>query len=97
MYDPILIEELAEWLNGGALQDVGVLQTADPESVQMWCHEAGVCCLPKLKCRLRAGCRHACCQWPKFGILAGCCNGRALHCPWQIALRAQSATAMPFT
>jgi Slx4 endonuclease len=45
LYDPIMLEELAAWLNTGALQRVGWDAEVSPWQVKQWCTAMGVCCL----------------------------------------------------
>jgi len=47
MYDPIVLEDLTAWLNGGALRGAGRLEDGGVKAqlVQKWCEEHSVCCL----------------------------------------------------
>ncbi|KAI9830515.1 MAG: hypothetical protein M1819_005473 [Sarea resinae] len=47
LYDPIVLEDLAAWLNTEGLTRVGVDQEVGPAVVRKWCEERGVCCLWK--------------------------------------------------
>lgn len=45
MYDPIILEDLAAWLNAGQLTRVGYDGEASPIDVKKWCESQSVCCL----------------------------------------------------
>jgi hypothetical protein len=45
LYDPIILEDLATWLNTGALEKVGWDGEVDPKEVKRWCMEKSICCL----------------------------------------------------
>jgi Slx4 endonuclease len=45
LYDPIILEDLAAWLNTGALEKVGWDGEVDPKEVKRWCLEKSICCL----------------------------------------------------
>ncbi|KAI1128729.1 hypothetical protein F5Y10DRAFT_240099 [Nemania abortiva] len=45
LYDPIILEELASWLNGGELTRVGYDGEASPFEVKKWCESKSVICL----------------------------------------------------
>ncbi|KAJ9136569.1 Structure-specific endonuclease subunit SLX4 [Pleurostoma richardsiae] len=45
MYDPIVLEDLAAWLNSGQLTRVGCADEVSPEDVKRWCESKSVCCL----------------------------------------------------
>ncbi|POS77999.1 hypothetical protein DHEL01_v203610 [Diaporthe helianthi] len=45
MYDPIILEELAAWLNTGQLTRVGYDGEASPMDVKKWCESRSICCL----------------------------------------------------
>jgi hypothetical protein len=45
LYDPIILEDLATWLNTGALEKVGWDGEVDPKDVKRWCLEKSICCL----------------------------------------------------
>lgn len=43
MYDPIILEDLTEWLNSGELSRVGYNAEVDPNDVKRWCESKSVC------------------------------------------------------
>lgn len=45
MYDPIILEDLAAWLNTGQLTRVGYDGEASPMDVKKWCELRSICCL----------------------------------------------------
>ena len=45
MYDPVILEELAAWLNAGQLDRVGYGKEVSPGEVKRWCESKSVCCL----------------------------------------------------
>ncbi|MCJ1437408.1 5'-flap endonuclease [Xylographa pallens] len=45
LYDPIVLEDLAAWLNTEGLGRVGVDDEVHPGAVRAWCEEHSVCCL----------------------------------------------------
>ncbi|KAI0096681.1 hypothetical protein GGR51DRAFT_543014 [Nemania sp. FL0031] len=45
LYDPIILEELASWLNGGELTRVGYDGEVSPFEVKKWCESKSVICL----------------------------------------------------
>ncbi|KAK1726409.1 uncharacterized protein BDZ83DRAFT_615826 [Colletotrichum acutatum] len=45
MYDPIVLEDLAGWLNTGQLSRVGYDGEVSPSEVKQWCESKSVCCL----------------------------------------------------
>ncbi|KAI1414973.1 Slx4 endonuclease-domain-containing protein [Hypoxylon sp. FL1857] len=45
IYDPIVLEELAAWLNAGALNSVGYDGEVSPCDVKKWCESKSVICL----------------------------------------------------
>jgi hypothetical protein len=45
MYDPIILEDLAAWLNSGQLDRVGYDKEVSPGDVKKWCESKSVCCL----------------------------------------------------
>ncbi|MCJ1398608.1 5'-flap endonuclease [Xylographa trunciseda] len=55
LYDPIVLEDLATWLNTEGLGRVGVDEEVHPGAVRAWCEENSVCCLWKQN--LRGGAR----------------------------------------
>jgi hypothetical protein len=55
LYDPIVLEDLALWLNTGALEKVGWDGEVWPKEVKKWCESRSICCLWKEN--LRGGAR----------------------------------------
>ena len=55
IYDPIVIEDLAAWLNAEGLDTVGVDDEVSPDQVKEWCEERSVCSMWKEN--LRGGSR----------------------------------------
>ena len=47
MYDPIVLEDLAAWLNTVGLGTVGVDEEVSALEVRGWCEKNSVCCLWK--------------------------------------------------
>ncbi|CAD6442331.1 b1c324cb-ff94-4afc-9933-582315a54e77 [Sclerotinia trifoliorum] len=47
LYDPIILEDLASWLNTGALGKVGWDEEVAPIEVKKWCESKSICCLWK--------------------------------------------------
>ena len=47
MYDPIVLEDLASWLNTVGLGKIGVDEEVGAMEVRAWCEEKGICCLWK--------------------------------------------------
>ncbi|KAK3329180.1 structure-specific endonuclease subunit SLX4 [Apodospora peruviana] len=45
MYDPIILEDLATWLNSGQLDRVGYDGEVAPHDVKLWCHNKSICCV----------------------------------------------------
>ncbi|KAK2074144.1 hypothetical protein P8C59_008373 [Phyllachora maydis] len=45
MYDPVVLEDLAAWLNTGPLDQVGYDGEVSPLEVKKWCEARSVCCL----------------------------------------------------
>jgi len=45
LYDPIILEDLASWLNGGALTDAGFDGEVSAFDVKKWCERKSVICL----------------------------------------------------
>ncbi|KAI4249649.1 MAG: hypothetical protein L6R40_000438 [Gallowayella cf. fulva] len=45
LYDPIVLEDLADWLNTVGLSRVGCGDTVNPVVAKMWCESQSVCCL----------------------------------------------------
>jgi hypothetical protein len=55
LYDPIILEDLAIWLNSGALDKTGWDGEVEPKEVKKWCESKSICCLWKEN--LRGGAR----------------------------------------
>ncbi|KAK4202976.1 Slx4 endonuclease-domain-containing protein [Triangularia verruculosa] len=51
MYDPIILEDLASWLNAGQLDKAGFDGEVSPADVKQWCESKGVCCLWRVSLR----------------------------------------------
>ncbi|KAL9025761.1 MAG: hypothetical protein Q9196_005475 [Gyalolechia fulgens] len=47
LYDPIVVEDLADWLNREGLGHVGCTEVVSPVMVKQWCESQSVCCLWK--------------------------------------------------
>ncbi|KAI9823248.1 MAG: hypothetical protein M1826_000191 [Phylliscum demangeonii] len=47
VYDPIVLDDLARWLNAEGLAAAGAEFEVGPIEVRTWCQERGVCCLWK--------------------------------------------------
>lgn len=45
MYDPVILEDLAAWLNSGQLTRVGYDDEVAPTEVKKWCESRSICCL----------------------------------------------------
>ena len=45
LYDPIVLEDLAAWLNTGALGKSGWDGEVEPAEVKKWCESKSICCL----------------------------------------------------
>jgi hypothetical protein len=45
LYDPVVVEDLAVWLNLGQLTSVGYDGEVSPAEVKKWCESKSVCCL----------------------------------------------------
>ncbi|KAI0473835.1 hypothetical protein GGR56DRAFT_649221 [Xylariaceae sp. FL0804] len=45
LYDPIVLEDLASWLNAGELTRVGYDEEVSPSDVKKWCESKSVICL----------------------------------------------------
>ncbi|KAL8850594.1 MAG: hypothetical protein Q9221_004464 [Calogaya cf. arnoldii] len=58
LYDPIVLEDFAQWLNDEGLKRVGCDETVDPMIAKLWCESQSVCCLSRenLKGGTRARC-----------------------------------------
>ncbi|KAL8919318.1 MAG: hypothetical protein Q9172_005039 [Xanthocarpia lactea] len=55
LYHPIILEDLADWLNDEGLPRVGSKETVSPQIAKTWCESQSVCCLWKEN--LRGGTR----------------------------------------
>ncbi|KAI1803629.1 hypothetical protein F4811DRAFT_524241 [Daldinia bambusicola] len=51
LYDPIILEDLAAWLNAGALSKTGYDDEVAPEDVKRWCESKSVICLWRVNTR----------------------------------------------
>ncbi|KAF4343253.1 structure-specific endonuclease subunit SLX4 [Fusarium beomiforme] len=51
LYDPIVLEDLAAWLNTGALSRVGYDGEVSPNDVKKWCESKSICCLWRVNLR----------------------------------------------
>lgn len=51
MYDPIIIEELAAWLNTGPLTKLGYDDEVSGSDVKRWCESKSICCVWKVNLR----------------------------------------------
>lgn len=51
MYDPIVVEDLAAWLNAGELTRVGYDDEVSSGEVKKWCESKSICCLWKVNLR----------------------------------------------
>ncbi|KAK3335163.1 structure-specific endonuclease subunit SLX4 [Cercophora scortea] len=51
MYDPVILEDLAAWLNAGQLDRVGFDGEVAPTDVKKWCESQSVCCLWRVNLR----------------------------------------------
>jgi len=58
MYDPIVLEDLAYWLNTEGLGWGGVDEEVGPGVVKAWCEGKSVCCLWRENLRGGARARH---------------------------------------
>ncbi|KAI9781307.1 MAG: 5'-flap endonuclease [Geoglossum umbratile] len=47
MYDPVVLEDLAAWLNTKGLADIGVDTEVGAAEVRAWCEQNSICCLWK--------------------------------------------------
>ncbi|KAL9000991.1 MAG: hypothetical protein Q9169_000475 [Polycauliona sp. 2 TL-2023] len=45
LYDPVVLEDFAQWLNNEGLKHVGCDETVDPTIAKLWCESQSVCCL----------------------------------------------------
>ncbi|KAL8889828.1 MAG: hypothetical protein Q9192_005956 [Flavoplaca navasiana] len=55
LYDPVVLEDLAQWLNEEGLKRVGCDETVDLKMAKLWCESQSVCCLSREN--LRGGAR----------------------------------------
>ncbi|KAF5688996.1 structure-specific endonuclease subunit SLX4 [Fusarium circinatum] len=53
IYDPIVLEDLAAWLNTGELSRVGYDGEVNPNDVKKWCESKSICCLWRISLRGR--------------------------------------------
>ncbi|KAG6031331.1 hypothetical protein E4U41_007611 [Claviceps citrina] len=51
LYDPIVLEDLATWLNSGQLTRVGCDEETSPVELKKWCESKSICCLWKVNLR----------------------------------------------
>ncbi|KAF4440264.1 Structure-specific endonuclease subunit SLX4 [Fusarium austroafricanum] len=51
LYDPIVLEDLAAWLNSGGLNRVGYDGEVNPNDVKKWCESKSICCLWRVNLR----------------------------------------------
>ncbi|RTE82121.1 hypothetical protein BHE90_003412 [Fusarium euwallaceae] len=51
LYDPIVLEDLAAWLNTGELSRVGYDEEVNPNDVKKWCESQSICCLWRVNLR----------------------------------------------
>ncbi|KAF5027119.1 hypothetical protein F66182_784 [Fusarium sp. NRRL 66182] len=51
LYDPIVLEDLAAWLNTGELGRVGYDEEVSPNDVKKWCESKSICCLWRVNLR----------------------------------------------
>ncbi|KAH7155662.1 hypothetical protein B0J13DRAFT_231754 [Dactylonectria estremocensis] len=51
LYDPIVLEDLAAWLNSGELTRIGFDGEISPGEVKKWCESKSICCLSKVNLR----------------------------------------------
>ncbi|GAB0134315.1 hypothetical protein EsDP_00002692 [Epichloe bromicola] len=51
LYDPIVLEDFATWLNSGQLTRVGFDEEINPVDVKKWCESKSICCLWKVNLR----------------------------------------------
>ncbi|KAG8349411.1 hypothetical protein FVEN_g12358 [Fusarium venenatum] len=47
LYEPIILEDLATWLNTGELNRVGYDGEVNPNDVKKWCESKSVCCVAR--------------------------------------------------
>jgi len=51
IYDPIVLEDLAAWLNTGELSRVGYDGEVNPNDIKKWCESKSICCLWRISLR----------------------------------------------
>jgi hypothetical protein len=51
LYDPVVLEDLAAWLNTGELTRLGYDEEVSPAEVKRWCESRSVICLWKVNLR----------------------------------------------
>ncbi|TWU76305.1 5'-flap endonuclease [Metarhizium rileyi] len=51
LYDPIVLEDLASWLNSGQLSRIGYDEEVNPVELKKWCESNSICCLWKVNLR----------------------------------------------
>ncbi|KAK2599931.1 5'-flap endonuclease [Conoideocrella luteorostrata] len=51
LYDPIVLEDLASWLNSGQLTRVGCDEEVHPAELKKWCESKSICCLWRVNLR----------------------------------------------
>ncbi|KAG6099327.1 hypothetical protein E4U30_006816 [Claviceps sp. LM220 group G6] len=47
LYDPVVLEDLTDWLNSGQLTRVGYSKKIKPAKLKNWCDSKSICCLWK--------------------------------------------------
>jgi len=51
LYEPLVLEDLAMWLNTGGLSRVGFDGEVNPADVKKWCESKSVCCVARVSLR----------------------------------------------
>lgn len=51
LYEPIVLEDLATWLNTGELSRAGYDGEVNPNDVKKWCESKSVCCVARISLR----------------------------------------------
>lgn len=51
LYDPVVLEDLAAWLNSGQLTRVGCDSEVSPGELKKWCEARSICCLWRVNLR----------------------------------------------
>ncbi|RGP64614.1 structure-specific endonuclease subunit slx4 [Fusarium longipes] len=51
LYEPIILEDFATWLNTGELSRVGYDGEVNPNDVKKWCESKSVCCVARVSLR----------------------------------------------